>query len=361
MKQFITALIVAIAALTVGAQQTERRMATLIHGDQTSVFYDANALNEAYAAAADEGDIIILSEGEFNPITISKKSISIYGAGMEGNAETGTQRTCIRQSNSGNYSSITIKPYTYEYYDEMGSKASSTSYPTVYIEGIAADRIASYGCNELTLKKVKSQKLYFNNSTNDNVLISQCVLTASDGAIDISSGEINNLVVCNSHLGQLYQNSSYYNSTQNFVIDHCIIVGSGYNPSSTSFPAHYSNCIVNTTINNTNSSVFNCIFTPNGSKASGVLTGDINWYDIATNGIFADEGDCSYDATRDYALKYPQTYIGTDGTEVGINGGIAPFNRIPALPRIVASEIDTRTAEDGTLKVSITVEAQTKE
>lgn len=48
-------------------------------------------------------------------------------------------------------------------------------------------------------------------------------------------------------------------------------------------------------------------------------------------------------------------YIGTDGKEIGIYGGISPFSPILTIPRIVKKDIATETV-DGRLKVNIKVE-----
>ena len=56
--------------------------------------------------------------------------------------------------------------------------------------------------------------------------------------------------------------------------------------------------------------------------------------------------------------KQPGTYIGTDGTPVGIYGGLYPFTKTPSNPQIISKEIDVKSTLDGKLKVSIKVEAQ---
>ena len=71
--------------------------------------------------------------------------------------------------------------------------------------------------------------------------------------------------------------------------------------------------------------------------------------------------DGTYAANKTFALKYPDKYLGEDGSQIGLYGGLYPWNKIPSTPRIIASEIDAKTSAEGKLKVNITVEAQTKE
>ena len=55
------------------------QMATLQHGDELSAFYGADAFAEALEKAEDN-DVINLSSGVFNGVTITKP-VKIYGAG----------------------------------------------------------------------------------------------------------------------------------------------------------------------------------------------------------------------------------------------------------------------------------------
>lgn len=143
------------------------------------------------------------------------------------------------------------------------------------------------------------------------------------------------------------------NHTNNIIYDHCILNSSYYNYC----VATYTNCIIRGHIPDY-STAYNNIFITWKALSENVI-GEGNWFDIATNGIYAAEGeDGSYADEKDFAIKYPKLYVGTDGTEVGINGGHG-FSRVPATPSIVKSEIDTR-AEEGKINVNITVEAHAK-
>ena len=59
MKKFFLLMMACGAALWGRAQQgTDVLMATLQHGDEVSVYYGKTALEEAYTAAADSGDVV---------------------------------------------------------------------------------------------------------------------------------------------------------------------------------------------------------------------------------------------------------------------------------------------------------------
>ena len=62
--------------------------------------------------------------------------------------------------------------------------------------------------------------------------------------------------------------------------------------------------------------------------------------------------DLAWDGVKTFKLKYPEEYIGTDGTQVGLYGGPYPYNPTPSIPQIKESHIDTTVAANGKLKVS---------
>lgn len=74
-----------------GKSQSDVYTATLQHGDEVKVFYGTGALSQAVAAAED-GDAINLSAGNFGGVNITK-AVSVYGAGFEEDEATGTDVT----------------------------------------------------------------------------------------------------------------------------------------------------------------------------------------------------------------------------------------------------------------------------
>ena len=357
MKKFILFI---VSLFTTGAtfadNTSDIQSATLIHGDQTTVFYTANALIDAYEAAID-GDKIILSPGGFETSDISyaglsvEKSISIYGAGYETDPVSGAMGTVLR----GPVLVSEIKSY-----DEYGKE--TYSFPMVYLEGISFDSFKVWGnthgtvLSDLNAKKCKFSSFDIGADTKD-CTFSQCVFTNSFFSQHTTPIHHETLTFENCHIGgRSYSQGDDYSS--NILFDHCIIkLQSTYD--GIGLIANYTNCILYNMVPEY-STVHNNIF-PNHTGLSGYdIHGSGNWFNIANVGIYAAEGeDGSYGATKDFALKFPKAYVGTDGTEVGINGGRG-FNRISSIPRITSSQIDTR-ATEGKINVSITVEAQSAE
>ncbi|MDE5999596.1 MAG: hypothetical protein K2H04_05960 [Bacteroidaceae bacterium] len=337
MKRILFALVASIATLTTFAQANQSDMvsATLLHGDQTKVYYTAYAAQNALKDAVD-GDVIILSEGEFDWISISK-SVAIYGAGLD--------KTMV--------SSFSVSEQ--KGFDEYGKEYYY--YPVIKLEGIyfnipSSSNSIHQGSHNAVIKDLFINKCKFAsgmvlNSNMENCRISQSVFLSSISAN--SSSSYKSLVFEN-----CYWSSSALSSikeTGNTVLfDHCIMMYA-------SAPATYTNCIIKSALPRYSTAYNNIFIEP---QALGeYVVGDGNWFGIAPKGIYAAEDETGeYADDKDFALKYPKLYVGTDGTEVGINGGHG-FSRIAATPSIVASDIDTR-AEEGKIKVNITVEAHTK-
>jgi hypothetical protein len=75
-----------------------------------------------------------------------------------------------------------------------------------------------------------------------------------------------------------------------------------------------------------------CIIYP--SSLSVDVTSVDNWLDVYMDAtLFTDATDVGYNPEWTYTLK-DSKYKGTDGTEVGINGGKYPWNKQPELPYV---------------------------
>lgn len=343
-KMFLTCALSAVV-LSAGAQITERRMATLVDEDVTRVFYGADAPKQAYEAAKD-GATIILSEGEFNSLTIEGKSVKLYGAGMNDNEESGLSKT-----------KMSVYVQSGKYYDEYGKEY--WAYPeNLHLEGIYANSIyVGENVKGITLNGFTVTKCHIHYISDGGFQIIPRVtgMVVSQSRIEyirIGSTE-NDAVFRSCHI----DNGSITNDLKTrIILDHCILKDAGYSWRCVYFT---NNIILSGKIPD-DATAYNNIVVQN-SGLSQNATGDGNWFGVAVNGIFAEEGeDGTYAPGKKFTLKFPKTYVGTDGTEVGINGGVTPWNPIPSLPRIVSSKIDNRADTEGKINVNIKVEAQNR-
>lgn len=338
--------------LTVHAQKTEKQMATLQHGEQTKVYYGPDALISAYKAAADSGDVVTLSSGEFNWGDNLSKSITIIGAGFEDDEVSGIKKTMInyqlriKHADSVNGDGETIKG---------GRKVDNLHLEGLYINSDIYLESNNFPVRNLEIVKCYCTEIHLNSECYD-VVIRQCVIQRPDqakGGTINSSNTLHNLLVTNCYFGNLYGAPT----TSTINVDHCLIYR-GYSGYLGSYN-YTNNILINSSIPTTASASNNIL--AEGSTFGGLL-GENNWNGLKNAGVWAADGeDGSYSSTKDFALKYPEKYIGTDGTQVGLHGGQYAWNRIPSIPRITECTIDTQNAAVGTIKVSIKAEAQTKE
>ena len=341
---------VAGLALTAAAQKTEKQVATLQHGNQTMVFYGIDAFKQAYEAAADTLDVITLSGGEFNVPNPISKSLAIYGAGCENDTITGAQRTQLNGS-------IYLEPADVVDDDGYTTKAGRRV-NGVHIEGVCLpyDNIFANSNNNvpiynLSIVKCDTRGIFFYVDCYD------CVVRQSiTYAITSNNNYAHNLLVSNCYLGY---NGTYFEfaTPSTIFIDHNVI--RPYNISGNA-AFRYTNNIVYQGLP-IGSEASNNIFIDNYGNST-TNTEDGSWYNMRGQGVWADENeDGTYAAYKTYELKYPARYIGTDGTVIGLHGGVYAWNKTPVIPRITECNIDTKDVNNGTLKVSIKAEAQTKE
>ena len=85
-----------------------------------------------------------------------------------------------------------------------------------------------------------------------------------------------------------------------------------------------------------------------------------NYTDIAVENIFVNQTGNIFDYTHDYHLQAPETYLGTDGTQVGIYGGPQPWKEgaVPSNPHFVIGNIAPQSDAEGKLNIEIKVTAQ---
>ena len=271
MKKIVLLIFALCYTVVAYTQGTDQVSAILQHGDKETLFIGNTGLAKAYEAAVD-GDVIILSQGVFEPMNNMSKALTIYGAGFEDNAETNTGTTIING---------TIK---------LGD-GTDTEIDGIHIEGL---KINGYVGLNSQLKNVTIQRCSIVNNT-------------------INKFSVNSFVhIDHSYMGTMY---SYRDreSAQFLWTNSIINKSSGDMPSGKS--AILKNCIYFAKFWNDDVNIENCYLLSS----------------IAD--IFADGENADYSPTRTFELKDPTTYVGTDGTPIGLSGG-AGWNKVPSNPYV---------------------------
>lgn len=333
MKKLILSLLMLLMATLLWAQY---RVALHSNGNVT-IFGGGNPFTEAYNAAVD-GDTIYLPGGNLLfPATIDK-SLTIKGVGHYPVATTATNKTEL----SGNLN--------------IGANADY-----LHIEGVHLTGALSFTNNAkvdfVTLKRNRLGGIIYNgNGTTpcENHVISENIIDGgiipSNGSyLFISNNIIEGTIASGTQLGisnNIFLNPGAYiiNAVTNSNITNNIF----FTTSTFLYPTASGNYVTK--------NIFK--ITPN-IEANTVIDNYTN-VDFAT--IFVSVPVNQFDYAGNYALlvSAQSTYLGTEGTQVGIYGGTFPFktHSVPTNPTITAKSIAPQTNDDGELTVQVTVEAQ---
>lgn len=322
-------------------------VATLSHGNDVLTFYGTNAFIEAYNAA-EEGDCITLSSGEFEGCMI-EKALTIRGAGMDNDVETQTAATQLNLNK--NSKSITITP----------EAKKRLSFENIYIYS---------GTTENHFGHLRI------NGTSTGIEFNKC---------RVEGFEILGGIIWFTHCKLKAPFETIQNTDEDaYFFRNSIIIQSyiGYGYSSGVSGCHYTNCVVallyNSTTNDRYPELRNCIFINpisipantyhcvalsdvGTSKTYEGLFGDLKnstnkvastaeVFKAYTSGTSPSLDQDQYVLTDEAKTKF----LGDDGTQVGIYGGSTPFTTVPSNPRIMNFSVLTND-EDGTLKVKLHV------
>lgn len=334
MKKFLFSF-VALFCVTISFAQSSL-LATLSHEGQISTFYGATALREAHSAAT-HGDIITLSSGTFVSVNITK-AITLRGAGMAIDTVHNTLPTVI----SGNFI-INIA-------DSVSQKLT--------IEGVYSNHYMGYvNVNNPVFLKSRFNTINFNNNSGTDkikdAMFVHCRIAERISLMQNSSASLINCIV--------NRPSSSDGKTSNFEFTNCVVYAySDVRASS------YINCVlISGRTNNSNDNLFSSCSAYNNISNNGSSFDDIpnntnrtvekieTLFKTYKGGVFKNLDSENFELTDAAKAKY----LGSDGTQVGIYGGMLPYNTTPSNPQITKCKVASKSTADGKLSVDIEVKA----
>ena len=316
-------LVLLLYAVGRGESLAQNQVAILQHGEETTAFYGINAFVEAHEAA-ESGDIITLSSGNFVPTDITK-GITLRGAGCVVDSLAGTLPTIIGGS-------IDL---------DMEDESDRFS-----IEGILFTNAVYYGYMENpTFIRCNLVGIYPNyNGWMTNAQFINCFVSEFDH--DVAYGtQFVNCVVWQNYECDTDSPASFVNSIlgcpnweYGVSATNSIIVGHGFEST-----CSFVNCIGIQLY--TGYSVFGDGYALNCSVYS-------NYNEVfeTFNGTF------SYDDPEPFTLTdEAANFETTDGTQVGIHGGPIPYTPYPNY--MVRSQVTVapRSTIDGQLNIEVEV------
>ena len=336
MKKLFLSLVVAILTTTVCFAQNSL-VATLSHGEDISMYYGTNALRDALNAAV-SGDVINLSGGQFQAVDITK-AVTLRGTGIDDAAPTyisgnyiiniptdDPNRLCIegiRCTNTVNMDGIFNSPYFVKcQFSDLEIRGNSTIKNALIVNCKITTSFYLYGSS--TVQSINSYVFSFGNfSETASAAFVNCVIVSSTRGYspqDVKNSQLLNCIV--------YQT---YNTQTNL---------GGQLPSSTVA----TNCLTSGYIN---------LF---GAQTANVNNKSVGYKEF--DKVFKNfTGTYSDDQTFELSDEAKTTYLGNDGTEVGIYGGVLPYSSKPSYPQITKMNVANKTTADGKLSVEIEVSA----
>ncbi|MCQ2344984.1 MAG: hypothetical protein MJ002_08785 [Paludibacteraceae bacterium] len=318
MKKVCLVLIVLLCCATSYAQQ---HVATLAHNGNVSIFYGVDAFKDAYNAAV-SGDVICLSVGHFNRVDEIKKSITLRGSGCRGG-----QSTVIRDG----------------IYVRIPSNETSTP---LKIEGI---KFTNVFCIDCVMQNPLFANCYFESLQFQNVFngtLTNCFIGSSSGNSQSTIWSVN---FVNCVVGNICEQRN-----MNFV--NCL-VGKCRNNNGCEF----TNCIMRfdeyggldytVKANNCVGIVNSYTAFQNCSGSNNTIASDIFVNNVISGWYIANNDTLSYELTPAAQTQY----LGTDGTQVGIYGGMNPYTGLFSYPVINRMQVANKSTDDGQLNVEVEV------
>lgn len=329
MKKLFLSLVVAVVVATATYAQNTL-VATLTHGEDITMYYGTYALRDAYEAAVN-GDVINLSGGAFQPVTITK-AITLRGAGIDAETPTYILNNLYINIPAEETGRFLMEGVRCSYYLSLQGQCANPYFLKCQFRQISCSSDTSIG-NALfaDCKITESFSLdgnssvqfvncyvsnFINHAESASACFANCIITPPSGYIieSISNSQLFNSVIFN-YNG--FDGGSRLPDTS--AATNCVVVG-------------LSNCFA--------------------SQANA------NCKNATAEELFKSyTGEYSDEQTFELTDAAKLNYLGSDGTQVGLYGGMMPYTSTPSYPQITKLNVANKTTPDGKLSVEIEVNA----
>lgn len=369
MKKILFALAVLFGCSTVGFTQTNF-IATLQHEGEFVHFYGAGALTAAYNAA-EKGDIITLSPGTFlSPGTINK-SITLRGTGIETEDSTysiGLQNLTfvsgvVTFQNTDSSNVIIVEGIRFlnkvkVENNNSGNGQGQIKFLKNYMESFEASKANTY--SEESGPKIQ----FYNNIISDLVLYTKSFPNihfyncfVKDPRWDGDASEtIVSFLNCVIKWGKTRINytGNYsahpYRERAHFMNFYNCIFNNAIEPHPYTF--------VNNVLPNT-ATCYNCLSINEGSLFNNIVSGSNNKTVENISNIFVTySADPEWREYFELTTVAMETYNGTDGTQIGMQGGNYPYTTTVQYPIITKFYVDSQTNKEGNLNIEVKVDGK---
>lgn len=333
MKKILFFLVALVCATVMRAQE---QRASLTHGGDVKYYYGALGFAQAMGDAED-GDVINLSGGEFNGVTMDK-AVTVRGAGVDAENPTVVQKCYFGRDDLGDAS---LRIEGVKFTGETAINIVNGMTPT-FVK-CDFENISSWDeCHVEGARFINCRIMILRLNDWQNVQFFNSFIAAYLGARDYISASFINCAILDFFAN--YRNCTILNS-----ILYCVDADDWR---ILPFSSTAINCVAMSSAGDeANHGIFE--FVKGHDNTEGI-------YDMST--VFAStenilEGDSilvmkePLKLTQEAATKY----LGTDGTQIGLYGGYYPYNTTLSYPRITKMDVSPEADADGMIKVEIEV------
>ena len=336
MKKILFTL-VCLLGIGMAASAFNNSAVVLLHNGNATT-YEANQINDAMEAAQD-GDVVMLSEGTYPAFDITKK-ITIKGVGQTtiigGDVNIAIPNEPTLNANLMEFLTVTGYVYVKEPVNRM------------VIKQCVFDYYNSNGSGHGFWVKAKVTDSYIDRCKIDALWIDECyqeTITVNGNTSTIATPYVQGLTISNSIITRAIgvscgpSNYDYYISTGATFLNCYIRTGS-----------HSLGKVINSIIkDNASSYWFQCTdFVNTFLRKNKTSYNPVNC--TLTNCYLDDDTDLNYDSDAIAA----NGYLGNDGTIIGPLGGNTPYTLEPAVPTVTESSMKVDTDKQQ-LQVTLTV------
>lgn len=350
MKKLFATLLGIIAAIGAMTAQSSQ-LATLSHDGTIRTFYGADALKNAHETAED-GDVITLSSGSFNPVTITK-AITLRGVGVGKDA----MPTIINAGLSIKVPANENLQFTMEGISTSSGFTCSDASNPMFLKCRIEGSIRIYRTDNITIMHCMVKgKAGFDSSTTGTIINSifngidsMYNFTCTNSVIyDLRVGFYKRITTTGTTTYSI-KNSNFYNC----ILTQSFDTNNKEAPSSVIY-FHYSNM------------AYNCVGRGPYSSTGSLINAfdklpdhgsDVSVNDEKMKTIFA-ASDNTFSGCESTLFQLSETgkqYKGNDGKEVGVYGGNMPFDLRTTTPQITKCNVAAKSTVDGKLSVDIEV------
>lgn len=368
MKKISFLLVALICSISMSVAQVTV-IATLSHDGKLSHYTGKDALKAAYNAAVD-GDIITLSPGTFNSTGDFSKGITVRGAGIDADIETYIQGDVYFYSKDSTLVT-TIEGIKFSNNVKVGNDASGEgqgkmkfvkNYFNTEVRFTKAGTYSSVSGPECYFyDDVINNFLYFDESTYPCAVFSNCFVTVPYSNLKTTTTTTFVNCIINYVIGSFYRDVEIIYSNYLTYLN-CIFYWRISQSANCRLPSTATaiNCLAN---------VWNIY--KGGSTSYVWILDDLpagssihNWYnhDTDLSKLFKTYrgGQWTKGETFELTDSIAALYLGTDGTQVGMQGGAYPYTSVVSYPVITTFNAASATTKEGILKVEAIVDENKK-